>query len=63
MEGASIAQVCALNVVPFGILRGISDGAGDEAGMQYEEFAAMSADRAARILAELGPVFAEEVSE
>ena len=63
MEGASIAQVCALNGVPFGILRGISDGAGDEAGMQYEEFAAMSADRAARILAELGPVFAEEVSE
>ncbi len=50
MEGASVAQVCMLNGVPFCILRSISDGAGDDAGMQYSEFAALAAERAGRIL-------------
>ncbi len=50
MEGAAIAQVCVLNGVPFSIMRSISDGAGNEAGMQYSEFAAMAAERAGRVL-------------
>lgn len=38
MEGASIAQACYLNNVPFLIIRAISDKADDSADMAYEEF-------------------------
>lgn len=61
MEGAAIAQVCWLNQVPFAILRAISDGAGDEAGMQYEEFERMAAERAMTILKSLPARLAESI--
>lgn len=51
MEGAAIAQVCYVSKVPFVIIRAISDGAGDEAGMQYDEFVVKAAEKAARLLA------------
>lgn len=38
MEGASIAQTCYLNQIPFLIIRAISDKADDSADMAYEEF-------------------------
>lgn len=40
MEGASIAQVCYLNQIPFLIIRAISDKADNSATMDYEEFEA-----------------------
>lgn len=38
MEGAAIGHVCALNNIPFGVLRAISDSADDGAHMSFEEF-------------------------
>lgn len=38
MEGAAIGHVCALNKIPFGVLRAISDSADDSAHMSFEEF-------------------------
>lgn len=38
MEGASIAQVCYLNKIPFVVIRSISDNANNGAHMDYEKF-------------------------
>lgn len=35
MEGAAVGQVCAMNAIPYGIIRGISDGDDDD---QHAEF-------------------------
>ncbi len=50
MEGGAIAQVCYLNKIPFAIIRAISDLAGDNAGISYEEFEKFAAERSAKIL-------------
>ena len=49
MEGASVAQVCTLNHVPYVILRAISDKADDSEEMSYEEFKNDAAARCAKI--------------
>ena len=49
MEGASIAQVCYVNKVPFAVLRTISDGADGEE-MSYERFCTIAAEKAAKII-------------
>lgn len=38
MEGGSIAQVCYLNVIPFVVIRSISDNATTGAHMDYDKF-------------------------
>ena len=50
MEGASIGQVCYVNAVPFAILRAISDGAADDAKMDYPAFAVKAAEQSVKIL-------------
>ncbi len=50
MEGGAIAQVCYLNKIPFAIIRAISDLAGDNAGISYDEFEKFAAERSAQIL-------------
>lgn len=50
MEGAAIAQVCYLNKVPFAIVRAISDLAGKEAKISYDEFEKKAALRSAKII-------------
>jgi len=50
MEGAAIAQVAAINGIPFAVLRSISDLAGHEASMSYEEFAVAAAHTSARVV-------------
>ena len=49
MEGASIAQVCYVNKVPFAVLRTISDGANGEE-MSYERFRVVAAEKAAKVI-------------
>ena len=49
MEGASIAQVCYVNKIPFSVLRTISDGANGEE-MSYERFRALAAEKAAKVI-------------
>jgi adenosylhomocysteine nucleosidase len=53
MEGAAIAQVCAANGVPFIILRSVSDLAGKDAGMSYDEFSHIASKRSARVVMEM----------
>ena len=53
MEGASIAQVCALNKIPFVIIRAISDKADGSADVVYTEFEAEAAKRSAAIVLDM----------
>ena len=50
MEGASIAQACWLNDVPFVIVRAISDKADGSDAMDYPAFERRAADLCARIV-------------
>jgi adenosylhomocysteine nucleosidase len=53
MEGAAVAQVCAVNRVPFAILRSVSDLAGKDANMSYEEFSRRASQVSARVVIEM----------
>lgn len=50
MEGASIAQVCFLNHIPFLVIRSISDIPGKNNTMVYEEFLIESSKKVATIM-------------
>lgn len=50
MEGASIAQVCYTNGVPFGVVRAVSDCADGSSHMDYGEFLPMAAANAAKLI-------------
>lgn len=50
MEGSAVAQVCAMNGVPFVVIRSMSDKADGSAHANFSEFAVQSADRSFRIV-------------
>lgn len=50
MEGASIAQVCYLNNVPFVVIRSISDNANNGAHVDYEHFKTIAIRNSSEIL-------------
>ena len=50
MEGASIAQVCYLNKIPFVVIRSISDNANNGAHMDYEKFTPIAVKNSTKIL-------------
>ncbi len=50
MEGASIAQVCFTNGVPFGVVRAVSDCADGSSHMDYREFLPVAAANAAKLI-------------
>jgi adenosylhomocysteine nucleosidase len=50
MEGAAVAHVCAVNRVPFAVIRCISDLADDHAYGDYEHFELLAAKKSADIL-------------
>lgn len=52
MEGAAIAQVCYQYDVPFVIIRALSDIAGQEAPMSFQEFLQTAAENAANVIIE-----------
>ena len=53
MEGASIAQACTANGIPFMILRAISDRADDSGGISFSEFEAEAAKQCVEIVMQL----------
>ena len=53
MEGAAIAQVCHQYHVPFVIIRALSDIAGVESTMSFNEFLSLAAKNAANLIIEL----------
>ena len=50
MEGASIAQVCYSNSMPFGVVRAISDRADGSGHIDYSQFLPLAAENAAKII-------------
>lgn len=50
MEGASIAQVCYTNGIPFGVVRAVSDCADGSSHMDYGEFLPVAAANAAKLI-------------
>ncbi|KGM97366.1 S-adenosylhomocysteine nucleosidase [Clostridium novyi A str. 4552] len=50
MEGASIAQVCHLNSIPFVVIRSISDNANNGAHIDYEKFIPIGVKNSTNIL-------------
>jgi adenosylhomocysteine nucleosidase len=50
MEGASIAQVCYINNIPFVIIRSMSDKADDTGHVDYKTFSDNSAKNSAKIV-------------
>ena len=55
MEGASIAQACYMNSVPFAILRAVSDNANDDSPADFPAFVQACAEKSARLLAKALP--------
>lgn len=52
MEGGAIGQVCAVNNVPFAVLRALSDSADEGACDDYPSFCRLAAERSVKILLE-----------
>jgi adenosylhomocysteine nucleosidase len=50
MEGAAVAQVCAMNNVPFVIVRSMSDKADGSAHVNFLEFTKLAAQRSYEIV-------------
>lgn len=50
MEGGAIAQVCALQGIPFIVLRSISDLAGSQANISYDDFSREASRISARMI-------------
>jgi len=50
MEGASIAHVCSLNNVDFGIVRTISDNANDDSAFDFNEFLQEAAQKSVQLI-------------
>jgi len=53
MEGAAIAHCCTLFKVPFLVIRALSDIAGSESPMKFEEFLPIAAKHSSAIVREL----------
>ncbi len=53
MEGAAVAQVCAVNRVPFVIIRSLSDLANETADVDFTAFARYASENSAAIVHEL----------
>ncbi|MFD2333991.1 5'-methylthioadenosine/adenosylhomocysteine nucleosidase [Cohnella sp. GCM10020058] len=53
MEGASVAQVCAMNQVPYVVIRSISDKADGSADVNFTEFTVTASNRSFAIVNEM----------
>ncbi|MFD0869775.1 5'-methylthioadenosine/S-adenosylhomocysteine nucleosidase [Chlamydia abortus] len=53
MEGASVAQVCEMNKIPFVVIRSMSDKADGSAHVNFTEFTRLAADHSYQIVEKL----------
>ena len=53
MEGAAIAQVCHLFRIPFVVIRAVSDVAGKESPMTFDEFLPLASQRSSQLVRQL----------
>ncbi len=63
MEGAAAAQVANDNNIPMVLIRVISDGANDDAALNFEEFLNQAAMHAANISAHFLPLWQEHLAK
>lgn len=59
MEGAAVAQVCAVNNIPFVIIRSLSDLANENADVEFELFAEYAAQNSNLIVREMLKIMKE----
>jgi len=50
MEGAAVAQVCAMNGIPFVVVRSMSDKADGSAHINFQQFTAWASERSYRLI-------------
>ncbi|RXZ77051.1 5'-methylthioadenosine/adenosylhomocysteine nucleosidase [Paenibacillaceae bacterium] len=50
MEGAALAQVCAMNSIPYLVIRSMSDKADGSAAVSFTEFTIQAADNSSRMI-------------
>lgn len=50
MEGAAVAQVCAMNEVPFVVIRSMSDKADGSASVNFAEFTVRAAEQSVQLV-------------
>lgn len=53
MEGAAVAQICAVNDVPFVIIRSLSDLANEKAEVDFEAFVLYAAENSSLLVKEM----------
>lgn len=53
MEGAALAQVCAMNDVPYVVIRSMSDKADGSADVNFAEFTSLAANHSYRIVEDM----------
>jgi adenosylhomocysteine nucleosidase len=53
MEGSAVAQVCAMNGVPYVVIRSMSDKADGSAHVNFAEFTVMASERSYRIVEDM----------
>lgn len=53
MEGAAVAQVCAMNRVPYVVIRSMSDKADGSASVNFAAFVGMAAERSYRLTSQM----------
>lgn len=53
MEGAAVAQVCAMNGIPYVVIRSMSDKADGSAPVSFAEFTALAAKRSSELVEHL----------
>jgi len=53
MEGAAVAQVCAMNGIPFVIIRSMSDRADGSAHVDFTEFTRLAADHSYQLVSRI----------
>ena len=53
MEGAAIAQVCALNKIPFIVIRSISDIPNGKNEIDFNEYLELASKNCAKFISEL----------
>lgn len=60
MESAAIAQTCQIFHTPFVIIRALSDIAGQESPMKFDEFLPLAAQRSSELVMEMVRTFKKE---
>jgi adenosylhomocysteine nucleosidase len=53
MEGAAVAQVCAMNGIPYVVIRSMSDKADGSAHMNFAEFTLLASEHSYRLVADM----------